>query len=129
MAKLIPQLSALDVDGYVEFLSSTFGFTVTSIWRDPHDLTDVNVELEFQGVAVGVGRSRAATRSPKDPCAPNIGLYVIVEDVDAHYERARAAGATVIWELADQPFGHRMYAVADPEGHEWCFATPLVKER
>ena len=129
MARLIPQLSALDVDGYVRFLSDAFGFEKTSVWRDPNDSTDVNVEVEFDGVVVGIGRSRAQRRVSKDPAAPNVGLYVVVDDVDAHYERARAANATIIFELADQPFGHRMYAAADPEGHEWCFATPLSAER
>ena len=121
MARLIPQLSALDVDGYVKFLATAFGFEVTSAWRDPNDATDVNVEVEYQGVVVGIGRSRSAHRMPKDPAAPNIGLYVLVDDVDAHYKRACAANATIIWDIADQPFGHRMYAAADPEGHELVF--------
>ena len=128
MARLIPQLSALDVDGYVKFLSTAFGFEVISTWRDPNDATDVNVEVEYQGVVVGIGRSRSTRRVPKDPSAPNIGLYVLVDDVDAHYKRARAANATIIFDLADQPFGHRMYAATDPEGHEWCFATPLKEQ-
>jgi uncharacterized glyoxalase superfamily protein PhnB len=125
MAKLIPQLSAIDVDGYVRFLSEAFGFEVISTWRDPNDPIDVNVEVEFQGVVVGIGRRRVAHRAAKDPAAPNVGLYVIVDDVDAHYRRACSARAKVIWDIADQPFGHRMYAAADPEGYEWCFATPL----
>jgi uncharacterized glyoxalase superfamily protein PhnB len=129
MARLIPQLSAHDVDSYVKFLADAFGFQTISAWHDPNDATDVNVEVEFDGVVVGIGRSRAGRRVPRDPSAPNIGLYVVVDDVDAHYERARAANATIIWELADQPFGHRMYAAVDPEGHEWCFATPLTVER
>jgi len=51
------------------------------------------------------------------------GVHVEVEDVDAHYERASAAGATILRELEEQPFG-RLYAAADPEGHRWMFMQP-----
>jgi uncharacterized glyoxalase superfamily protein PhnB len=49
-------------------------------------------------------------------------LYVYVEDVDAHYQHAAAAGATIVTEIQDQPWGDRLYQVADPEGHQWTFA-------
>jgi uncharacterized glyoxalase superfamily protein PhnB len=49
--------------------------------------------------------------------------YVTIEDVDAHYERAVAAGAKVEMEIVDQPYGSRDYAVSDPEGNVWSFGT------
>jgi uncharacterized glyoxalase superfamily protein PhnB len=49
-------------------------------------------------------------------------LYVYVDDVDAHYTRARDAGATIVLELEDRPWGDRTYQAADPEGHQWTFA-------
>lgn len=51
------------------------------------------------------------------------------EDVDAHHDRAVAAGATVIYGLVDQPYGSREYAVTDPEGNIWSIGTyrPAVK--
>lgn len=129
MARLIPQLSAQNVDAYIKFLSEAFGFEVSTYWRDPNDPAHVNVEVEFDGVVVGIGQSRTDHRAAKDPSAPNIGLYLVVEDVDAHYRRARAAKATITSELEDQPWGHRMYGAIDPEGHDWGFATPLSAER
>jgi uncharacterized glyoxalase superfamily protein PhnB len=50
--------------------------------------------------------------------------YVLVDDVDGHYERAKAAGAGITEEPNDLPFGHRRYSCADPQGHEWSFAQP-----
>lgn len=129
MAQVIPQLSARDVDGYIEFLSEAFGFEVREYWRDPSDSAHVNVEVEFEGAVVGICHTSADHTTARDPSAPHIGLYVVVDDVDAHYERARAANAVITSELADQPWGHRMYGVVDPEGHEWGFATPLEGER
>ncbi len=51
--------------------------------------------------------------------------YVIVDDVDGHYEQAKAAGARITEEPNDTPFGHRRYSCADPQGHEWSFAQVL----
>ncbi len=124
MARIIPQLSARDVDAYIAFLGEAFGFEVTEYWRDPNDPEHINVELALDGAVVGVGRASVDRTAAQDRAAPNIGLYVIVDDVDAHYARARAANATITFELADQPWGHRMYGTVDPEGHEWGFASP-----
>jgi uncharacterized glyoxalase superfamily protein PhnB len=43
-------------------------------------------------------------------------------DIDAHYERTRAAGARILAEPADQFYGDRVYRCVDPEGHHWVFA-------
>jgi uncharacterized glyoxalase superfamily protein PhnB len=49
--------------------------------------------------------------------------YVVVDDADAHYARAKAAGAEIVMEVADQDYGGRLYACRDPEGHLWNFGT------
>ena len=49
------------------------------------------------------------------------GLYIYVDDVDAHCEHARAAGATIVKEPEDQFYGDRHYTAQDPEGHQWVF--------
>jgi uncharacterized glyoxalase superfamily protein PhnB len=52
-------------------------------------------------------------------------VYVYVDDVDAHCETAKAAGAEILEPPADQPFGDRIYLARDLEGHEWYFAQHL----
>jgi uncharacterized glyoxalase superfamily protein PhnB len=47
----------------------------------------------------------------------------IGENIDAHCERARAAGAVIITEPYDTPYGAREYSCRDPEGHIWCFGN------
>ncbi len=47
------------------------------------------------------------------------------EDIDAHFRRAVAAGATVVRDPADQPYGDRIYGVSDPEGHQWTFGQRI----
>jgi uncharacterized glyoxalase superfamily protein PhnB len=127
MAQIIPQLSVRDVDAYIAFLRDAFGFEVASEWRDPDDPTHVNVEMALDGAVVGIGRAKADRTVAKEPDAPNIGLYVVVDDVDAHYARAKAAGAVINFDIADQAWGHRMYGAVDPEGHEWGFASAIAE--
>ncbi len=49
--------------------------------------------------------------------------YIVVDNPDAHYERARAAGATVVMEITDQDYGGRLYICRDIEGHVWNFGS------
>jgi uncharacterized glyoxalase superfamily protein PhnB len=49
--------------------------------------------------------------------------YMVVQDVDAICERARAAGAEIVMELTDQPYGSRDFLCRDPEGHLWSLGT------
>lgn len=51
------------------------------------------------------------------------GVYVVVEDIDAHYARAQAAGAEIVRELHDTDYGSRDYMARDPEGRLWAFGT------
>ena len=52
-------------------------------------------------------------------------LHLYVEDTDALYARAIAAGATSIYAPADQPYGDRGAALVDPFGNHWYLATPI----
>ena len=60
---------------------------------------------------------------PPRPLASTVSLYVVVEDPDAHHERAVAAGASVVRPLEDMDYGSREYSVRDPEGNLWSFGT------
>jgi uncharacterized glyoxalase superfamily protein PhnB len=51
------------------------------------------------------------------------GVLVQVDDIDAHFERAKAAGAAMLSGIEDTP-GGRLYRVADLEGHRWMFLQP-----
>jgi len=47
----------------------------------------------------------------------------VIEDTDAHYERAKAAGAEIVEEPQDKDYGSRDYTARDPEGNVWTFGT------
>ena len=54
-------------------------------------------------------------------------IHVRVDDVDAHFARARAAGATIAAEPTDQEYGERSYRAIDPEGQRWIFSAPIAQ--
>ncbi len=64
--------------------------------------------------------------TPRAAGAQTGGIVVHVTDVDAHYEHAKAAGATILREPTDEDYGQREYGVRDPEGHSWYIATPIT---
>jgi uncharacterized glyoxalase superfamily protein PhnB len=49
--------------------------------------------------------------------------YVVIEDADAVYARAKTAGARVAIEIKDEDYGRRGFSCYDPEGHLWSFGT------
>ena len=58
-----------------------------------------------------------------EAAGPTMGLHLIVEDVDAHPKRARAAGAEIIRDPRDEDYGGRGYSARDPEGNVWSFGS------
>ncbi len=117
--KLLPFLFYEDPAGAIAWLSNAFGFTERFRLSMPNGLV-AHAELELgDGVVMiaNVGR-----RNLDRPKTVRSSVYVFVDDVDAHHQRARAAGAEIVEEPADQPFGDRIYLAKDLEGHEWYFA-------
>jgi len=60
--------------------------------------------------------------------APRAELYLLVDDPNAHHERALAAGATALSALAERDWGHRVAYSLDPDGHVLAFASPTAGE-
>ncbi len=61
--------------------------------------------------------------SPKDGPGSQGGVMVIVDDVDALYERCKEAGAPIDSEMTEPPYGIRLFATHDPESHAWYFGS------
>jgi len=63
--------------------------------------------------------------SPQTLNGTSVRLNLVVDDPDAVAARAVSAGATVVFPIADQPYGMRQGRVADPFGHHWLIGKPL----
>jgi uncharacterized glyoxalase superfamily protein PhnB len=125
--RLIPVLTYHDISAAHDFLVNAFGFNSGGVHRNAEGEA-VHGEVRAGEAAIWLHRVTPEHRlsSPLASDIANSGLFVHVDDVDAHYERARAAGARIDSEPVDQPYGQREYGALDLEGHRWWFATPAV---
>jgi uncharacterized glyoxalase superfamily protein PhnB len=132
MQKVVPFIAYEDAAAAMDWLVAAFGFTE----RDR--ITENGVvghgELELAGGTVFLAQPTPDYESPRrhaETCeaarrwqqVPWVidGVCVAVDDVDAHYERAKAAGARILSEPEDTPHG-RQYRAEDLEGHRWMFS-------
>jgi uncharacterized glyoxalase superfamily protein PhnB len=136
MQRAIPMLSYEDVGVAIDWLSGAFGFEESGERFTDGEGRVTHAELSLQGATIFLGWPGPDYRGPRrhaQECeqaarwlaTPWVidGVHVEVDDLDAHYERARAAGAEILREPEDLPFG-RLYSAADPEGHRWMFMQP-----
>ena len=122
---IVPCLSYRDAPAAITWLKEAFGFTENMVVPGP-DGTIAHAQLSLGNGMVMVGSERDDELSLRIPCdfgGVTQSIYVVVEDTDAHYARAVAAGAEIVRELEDTPYGSRDYSARDPEGHLWNFGT------
>ena len=109
------------------WLEKAFGFEPAMLITDP-DNKAVHAQMSFGNGYIMIGGEWADyTASPASIGGKNTqGLHVNLDsDIDAHCATARAAGAEIEQEPADQFYGDRTYRARDPEGHVWTFAQTM----
>ena len=135
--RVIPMLSYEDVGAAADWITKAFGFE--ELERFDFEGRVAHAALAFEGAVVFLGSPGVDYKSPKTLAAecesvrkvletPYVvdGVMVYVDDVNAHFERARAAGATMLSELEDNPaVEQRQYRAEDVEGHRWMFAQAI----
>ena len=118
-----PTLLYRDAAAAIDFLERAFGFE-TLARHDAPDGAVAHAELRLGGDVVMVGTGADDLQDvPEDFRAARVGVYLSVEELDAHHERASGAGADVTRELQDTEYGSREYSARDPEGVHWHFGT------
>jgi uncharacterized glyoxalase superfamily protein PhnB len=80
-----------------------------------------HAELAYGNGIVMLGSARDEPGNPWSRV--DFGLYVVVDDVDAHHARAKAAGAEIVYPPRNTDYGSRDYAAKDCEGRFWSFGT------
>ena len=118
MATFVPYFAYKDAAEAIDYLERCFGFT-TSARYDSEDGSVMHAELTFGSGAIMLG----SVEGDPGPGKPGHGIYVIVGDVDAHFEQATSAGARVVYPPEDTEFGTRRWRAQDSEGYEWSFGT------
>ena len=127
--RITPVLTCRDIAAAHDFLVRAFGFVSGGIHRgDGGEALHGEVRAGHAAIWLHRVTTEHHLDSPLGLDVANSGLVVHVDDVDAHYRRALAAGARIDGEPADQPYGAREYGARDPEGHRWWFAAPVSFE-
>ena len=127
---IIPCMRYEDARAAIDWLSRVLGF-------ERHLVVDGEGEsIAHAELRLGRGMLMLGSRRPGDPAAPAESalsfaraVYVVVDDVDAHHEKAKAEGAEILEAPKDEDYGGRGYALRDPEGHVWHIGSydPLAK--
>ena len=123
-SNVYPCLYYDDAGAAVEWLCRAFGFTSRLAVPGPDGT------LRHSELSLGPGVVMVRSARPEEDCVSPKGLPAIhmvlslyVEDPDAHFRRARDAGAEILQEPEETTFGARGYLARDPEGNRWFFAS------
>ena len=127
----VPPISPLlfyrDPKAALDFLERAFGFETRMVVDDGQGGV-IHSETVYRGHVVMVsGPPSGLWASPVDIGGKRTGsVHVQLPDgIDALCEQARAAGAKIEREPADQPYGDRVFTCLDPEGHSWSFGQEI----
>jgi uncharacterized glyoxalase superfamily protein PhnB len=117
----------------IEWLCSVFGFKKRTIVPGP-DNTIMHAELTLGNGMIMLGsvndQMSSLLKQPDEiGGAETRGINLIVENADAVYARAKAAGAKIVLEIEDKPYGGRGFACRDLEGRLWWVGTYNPWER
>src|SRR5918997_1995599 len=122
---ITPYLLYEDVAGALDFLSRAFGFEEILRYTGPEGYVN-HAEMRIGDGVIYLGDPGGDYRNPAHLGASTQMVCVLVDDVDATCERARAAGAEITEEPTDQPYGERRFMARDPEGHGWSIAQTVA---
>jgi PhnB protein len=122
-----PYLLYEDVGDALKFLSKAFGFK-----KEGPAVKGPNGKINHAAMKLGKDLIMMGCPGPQYKNPKNLGqktqyIYIDIDDVDKHFARAKKAGAAIIEEPTNTPYGARRYGAQDPEGHGWFFAHELKK--
>ena len=123
---IAPMLSVRRGAKAVEFYKAAFGAVET--FRIDSESGEVVARLSVDGAEFWVADESPEHKnfSPESLVGGTVRMVMTVDDPDAAFNRAVAAGATVVWPVSNQ-YGWRLGRVADPFGHHWEIGKPLAE--
>jgi uncharacterized glyoxalase superfamily protein PhnB len=120
---VIPTFRYDDAPAAIDFLVEAFGFEASMVVEgEPGSVQHAQL-VHGTGMIMLGSRRADAYGEALGGATETGGVYVIVADVAAHAERARAAGAEIVMEPEEQDYGGSNYTARDPEGKLWSFGS------
>jgi len=124
-SKVIPTMRYQDAMAAIDFLETAFGFRPAMVVEGEGGAIEHAQLVHDTGIIMlGSARDDEFGRLLGGSTNPfRSSIYVVVEDVAGHADRARAAGAEIIMEPVDEDYGGSNYTARDPEGNIWSFGS------
>jgi len=116
---VLPHVMYRSVPEALEWLKQVFGFREHYRYGEPGDESGAQV---FAGNACLMLKRSRGHASPAELGFGTQSLIIFIEDVEAHCERARTAGAVIVEEPHETVYGEFQYAAIDLDGHHWLFS-------
>lgn len=109
----------------IDFYITAFGADVLMRVNDPDAGVVARLSIEGAEFWVADEALEYGNPSPEALQGSTARMILTTADPDTVFDRAIAAGATVVWPVADQSYGWRVGRLADPFGHQWEIGRPL----
>ena len=123
---LAPMLGVPNAEQAARFYEDVFGARKAGPWLSMPDGAVAHAEVVIGNCLLMLADHAAgAAPSPENAEAATVRISIQVDDIDAVFEKARAAGATVLIEPSDQFYGQRAGRLQDPFGHVWVVGQPI----
>jgi len=124
-----PALTVRNAVAAVEFYKRAFGAAELTRLTTPSGGVVAEIVIDGARFLVVDESPENFNLSPQTLGGTSVRISLLVADPDAVAARAVAAGATVLFPVADQPYGYRQGRVADPFGHHWLIGRPLTVQQ
>ncbi len=118
---VLPHIIYQNVAEALVWLTEAFGFAEHYRYGEPGGRVE-GAQMSLGDAWIQLGSARPGRASPSQLGSCTQSLTVFVEDVDAHFRRAKAAGAQIVEDLNETVYGERQYGAEDLEGHPWLFS-------
>ena len=122
--RITPYILYEDLENAIKWLSKAFGFKERLRMPGP-DGKIGHAEMTLDDGLVMMGCPGTDYQSPKRHGHVCQLIYVYVDNVDAHFEKAKKAGASILTEPEDKEYGDRIYSAEDLEGQHWFFSQHM----
>jgi len=115
---VLPHIGYRDVEQAISWLSRAFGFVEHYCYGNPVS----GAQMRAGNAWIMVKESRHKTQTPKELGFGTQSLTIFIENVEAHFERAKSSGVMIVEDLHETEYGELQYGAEDLDGHHWLFA-------
>lgn len=118
---VLPHITYQNVGDAIAWLAKAFGFTEHYRYGDTEGPAQ-GAQMRLGGACIMLNSVRPGSATPAQLGCATQSLTIFVDDVDAHFQRSKLAGAKIVEDLQVTAYGERQYGVEDLDGHHWLFS-------